>query len=123
MSSNAAPLDADAIQAFLDLLDETGERLREVLDAETVEDSPAIQFYLEGAAFLEAGYLMVEQLAPDFPGVFRALHDLHYLPLFESARRGQTGWGEALGGLPQFLRDYATAKVHDDLLAGEGPEA
>lgn len=112
------PLDADAIQGFLDQLDETGEKLREVLDSDAASDNPAIQFYLEGAAFMEAGYLMVEQLAPDFPAVYRALMDLHFGPAFQQARKGQIGWGEALEALPGFLRDYATAKVHEELLDG-----
>ena len=119
MSQVPEPLDVDTIQPFLDQLDETGERLREVLDAEAGDDSPAVQFYLEGAAFLEAGYLMVEQLAPDFPAVYRALNEHHYTPLFEQARRGQIGWSEALEKLPVFLREYATAKVHDELLESD----
>jgi hypothetical protein len=108
--------DDAATQAFLDAIDETGERLREVLDTEVADDSPAIQFYLQGAAFLEAGYLLVEQLAVEHPGVFTAMKDQLYMPLYERAAKGQIGWGEALNGLPAFLREYAAAKVNEDLL-------
>jgi hypothetical protein len=108
--------DDQTTQAFLDAIDETGDRLREVLDDSTGDDSPAIQFYLQGAAFLEAGYLLVEQLAAEHPGVFTAMKDELYMPLFERAARGQIGWGEALNGLPAFLREYAAAKVNEDLL-------
>lgn len=113
------PIAAEEIQTFLEALDESGEQLRELLDAEAPGDSPAIQYYLDGSVFIEVGYLMVEQLAEKHPAVFRALHDEHYWPLFQKTRRGQIGWGEALEGLPQFLREYATDKVHDDLFAGE----
>lgn len=114
------PLEASEIQTFLEALDEAGEKLRELLDAEAPGDSPAIQYYLDGSSFLESGYLMVEHLSDRFPAVFRALHDHHYWPLFERTRRGQISWGEALEGLPQFLREYATEKVHEDLFANEG---
>jgi hypothetical protein len=89
------------------------------LDEAAGDDSPAIQFYLQGAAFLEAGYLLVEQLAGDHPGVFAAMKDQLYMPLYERAAKGQIGWGEALNGLPAFLREYAAAKVNEDLLGEE----
>lgn len=111
--------DPAEIQAFLEKLDAAGEALREVLDDQPDGESPAVPFYLDGSAFLESGYLMVEQLAPNYPAVFRALHDYHYGPLFEQARKGRISWGEALDGLPEFLRDYAQEKVQVELL-GEG---
>lgn len=108
--------DPTEIQAFLEKLDAAGESLREVLDDHPEGDSPALPFYLDGSAFLEAGYLMVEQLAPSHPAVFRALHDHHYGPLFEQVRKGRIAWSEALEGLPEFLRDYAQEKVQAELL-------
>lgn len=114
------PLESAEIQTFLEALDEAGDKLREILDAEAPGDSPAIQYYLDGSIFLECGYLMVEQLGEKHPAVFRALHDEHYWPLFQRTQRGQISWSEALQGLPQFLREYATEKVHEDLFAGEG---
>lgn len=104
------------IQAFLEKLDAAGEALREVLEDHPDGDSPALPFYLDGSAFLETGYLMVEQLAPSFPAVFRALHDHHYGPLFEQARKGRISWSEALEALPEFLRDYAQEKVQTELM-------
>jgi hypothetical protein len=106
----------EEVQTFLEKLDAAGETLREVLDDHPDGESPAIPFYLDGSAFLEAGYLMVEQLAPGFPSVFRALHDDHYEPLFEQVRKGRISWGEALEGLPEFLRDYAQEKVQAELM-------
>ena len=114
------PLGTEEIQTFLEALDEAGEKLRELIDADSPGDSPAIQYYLDGSFFLEAGYLMVEHLAEQHPSVFRALHDDHYWPLFQKTQRGQISWGEALEGLPQFLREYASEKVHEDLFSGEG---
>ena len=114
-----APIDPAEIQAFLESLDAAGETLREVLDDQPDGESPALPFYLDGSAFLEAGYLLVEQLAPNFPAVFRALHDHHYGPLFQQVRRGRIGWSEALAGLPEFMRDYAQEKMQAELL-GDG---
>ena len=113
------PIDPEEIQAFLEALDEAGDKLRELLDADAPSDSPAIQYYLDGSIFLESGYLMVEHLAERFPDVYRALYAGHYWPLFLQTRRGQIGWGEALQGLPEFLQEYASAKVHQDLFTGE----
>ncbi len=111
--------DAAEIQAFLEKLDAAGEALREVLEDHPDGDSPAVPFYLDGSAFLETGYLMVEQLAPGFPAVFRALHDHHYAPLFEQVRKGRISWTEALEGLPEFLRDYAQEKVQVELMGDD----
>lgn len=116
-----APIPADEIQAFQDELDTAGEQLREVLGDHPDGESPAIAFYFDGAAFLEAGYLMIEQLAPAFPGVYRALYEQHYDPLFKMVRKGRIMWGEALAELPDFLRDYAQEKVQAELL-GEGED-
>lgn len=116
---SSQPVDSEEIQRFLEALDTAGDQLRELLDADAPGDSPAIQYYLDGSVFLESGYLMVEQLAEQHPAVFRALHDEAYWPLFQKTRRGQISWGEALDGLPQFLREYASEKVHEDLFAGE----
>lgn len=113
------PLETEEIQTFLEALDEAGDKLRELIDAEAPGDSPAIQYYLDGSVFLESGYLMVEHLGEKHPGVFRVLRDEHYWPLFQKTQRGQISWGEALEGLPQFLREYASEKVHEDLFAGE----
>lgn len=113
---NSQPLAAEEVQAFLDALDESGEKLRELIDADDTDGSPAIQYFIEGSIFLEAGYLMVDQLAKDFPDVFRALH-VRYMPLFEQAERGQIGWGEAMSGLPEFLREYASDRVQQELFA------
>jgi hypothetical protein len=110
-----APISADEIAAFQAELDAAGEQLREVLGDHPEGDSPAIPFYLDGAAFLEAGYLMIEQLAQSFPQVFRALHQHHYDPLFKELRKGRMMWGEALEELPDFLRDYAQEKVQAEL--------
>ena len=112
-------LTPEEIQDFLDALDAAGDRLREVLEADDAAESPAVQYYLDGSTFLEAGCLMVEQLAERFPDVFRALHDGHYRPLFDQARKGQIGWTEALEGLPVFLREYAADKVHQEILDDE----
>jgi hypothetical protein len=117
---NTRPLDNEEVQRFLEALDEAGEKLRELIDADSPGDSPAIQYYLDGSVFLESGYLMVEQLSEKFPAIFRALHDEAYWPLFLKTQRGQISWGEALDGLPQLLREYASEKVHEDLFAGEG---
>lgn len=106
MSSDLPVLDPHVVQDFLERLDEAGEALRELVEGSTSENSPAVRVYLDGAAFLEAGYLMVEQLAPQFPGVFTALCQ-HYEPVFEEAAKGRIGWSEALNSLPEFLREYA----------------
>ena len=116
---NSRPLDTEEVQTFLEALDEAGDKLRELIDTEVTGDSPAIQYYLDGSVFLESGYLMVEQLGERHPAVFRALRDEAYWPLFLKTQRGQISWGEALEGLPQFLREYASDKVHDDLFASE----
>lgn len=116
----APPIDTAEIQDFLEKLDAAGEALREVLEDHPDGDSPALPFYLDGSAFLETGYLMVEQLAPNFPGVFRALHDQHYGPLFEQVRKGRIAWSEALAGLPEFLRDYAQEKVQAEIMGEFG---
>lgn len=113
------PLDPAEVQAFLDALDEAGEKLRELIDAEDTAGLPAMQYYLDGSVFLEAGYLMVEHLGERFPDVYRALHG-HYLPAFERAERGQINWGEALEALPEFLREAATDHVHDELAQEDG---
>jgi hypothetical protein len=115
------PLTTEEIQRYLEALDEAAEKLRDLLDAEDAGDSPAIQYYLDGSIFIECGYLMVEQLSQAYPAVFRALYDEHYWPLFQKTQRGQIAWGEALAGLPEMLRDAASARVHQELF-GE-PEA
>lgn len=112
------PLQPAALEAFVAMLDEAGDRLQELIDENTGEDSPAIQYYLDGAAFIEVGYLMVEQLAESYPEIYLALHH-HYMPLFEKSSRGQISWAEALGGLPGFLREYAAEKVESELLFEE----
>lgn len=106
MSSELPTVDPQVIQDFLERLDDAGENLRELLEDSTSESSPALRVYMDGAAFLEAGYLMVEQLAPQFPAVFTALSN-HYEPVFEEAVKGRIGWNEALNSLPEFLREYA----------------
>lgn len=114
------PLDADEIQAFLDELDEAGDQLRELVEEGPPPEGPAVKYYLDGAAFVEAGYTMVEQLGDRFPDVFRAMHAV-YAPLFQKTQRGQIGWAEALEGLPGFLSEFAQEKVARDLLGdGEG---
>lgn len=112
------PLDADEIQAFLEQLDEAGDRLRELVEDGPPPEDPLVKYYLDGAAFVEAGYVMVEQLGERFPDVFRALH-AHYAPLFQKTRRGQIGWAEALEGLPAFLADYAQERVARELSGDE----
>ncbi|MEB3284565.1 MAG: hypothetical protein VKN33_04700 [Candidatus Sericytochromatia bacterium] len=106
MSQKAPHIDVQIIQDFLERLDEAGETLRELLDDVPPSDSPVLRVYLDGAAFLEAGYLMIEQLAPQFPDVFTAL-SAHYEPVFSEATKGRIGWNEALEALPEFLREYA----------------
>jgi hypothetical protein len=110
-----SPLSAQAVQAFLESLDEAGEALRELVDDPVDPAGPAMRSYLDGAAFLEAGYLMVEQLSPDHPLVFVALHDHHYMPALTAARKGRIAWSEALAELPEFLRDYAAERAATEL--------
>lgn len=117
----SAPLSDDELQPFIEALDAAGAGLRELLDNQPGPDAPVWQFYLDGAVFLEIGYLMVEQFASDFPAVFRALHDAHYAPVFAQARRGQIGWGEALEAMPEVLRAYATESVRQGLEDEEDP--
>jgi hypothetical protein len=112
-------LNENTVQTLLDALDAAGEKLREVLDAEDSVESPTIPYYMDGCAFLEMGYLMVDQLAQAFPTVFKTLHDHHYAPLLAAAERGQMSWGEALSGMPAFLGEYATDKVHQELFAAD----
>lgn len=118
---SSQPLSPEEVQTFLEALDEAGEKLRELIDADDTGGSPAIQYFIEGSIFLEAGYLMVEQLGQGFPEVFRALH-ARYQPLFDQAEKGQIGWGEALSGLPEFLREYASDRVQQELFDAEGGE-
>ncbi|MEB3329549.1 MAG: hypothetical protein VKQ33_09990 [Candidatus Sericytochromatia bacterium] len=112
---SASPLSAEAVQAFLEALDEAGEALRDLVEDPVDPGGPAMKAYLDGAAFLEAGYLMVEQLSQDHPHVFLALHDHHYLPALMAARKGRVGWSEALTELPEFLRDYASERAAAEL--------
>ena len=113
-----APLEPELVAAFLETLDEGGEALRELVEDPLDPSSPALRVYLDGAAFLEAGYLMVEQLAPDHPEVFRALHDHHYAPTLAAVVKGRIGWPEALATLPEFLRDYAAERAATELESG-----
>lgn len=113
------PLSVEEVQAFLEALDEAGEGLRELVDVEDPGDTPAIQYYMDGSAFVEAGYLMVEQLSERYPGIFRALRQEAYDGAFAKARRGQVSWGEALAELPEFLRDYARGRVAEELFGAE----
>jgi hypothetical protein len=106
MSLDAPAIDPHLLQDFLERLDDAGDALRELLEDTTSESSPAVRVYMDGAAFLEAGYLMVEQLAPNFPTVFTALAAI-YEPVFQEASKGRIGWNEALNCLPEFLREYA----------------
>lgn len=109
------PIEPDALTAFLESLDEAGEALRELVEEPVDPTSPALRAYLDGAAFLEAGYLMVEQLAPEHPAVFQALHDHHYAPALTAVRKGRVDWSEALATLPEFLRDYAAERAATEL--------
>jgi hypothetical protein len=109
------PVSEQALQALIEELDAAGDSLREVLDVEDGEDSLSVQYYLDGSVFLEAGYVMIEQLAPEFPELFKAFMDGHYAPIFHQARRGQIGWNEAHGKLPEFMREYAAQRVHEAL--------
>ncbi|MEB3196869.1 MAG: hypothetical protein VKP62_06655 [Candidatus Sericytochromatia bacterium] len=115
MTEDAAPnlagIAPDALQAFLERLDEAGEILQATIDGESNDASPVFRVYMDGAAFLEAGYLMVEQLAPAFPAVYRALLEGHYEAALTDATRGRIGWGEALQRLPEFLREYAVDRA------------
>ncbi|MEB3223666.1 MAG: hypothetical protein VKS61_16450 [Candidatus Sericytochromatia bacterium] len=117
MSESA--LSPQAVQAFLEALDAAGEALRELVDDPVDPAGPAMRAYLDGAAFLEAGYLMVEQLSPEHPQVFLALHDHHYMPALTAATKGRIAWGEALAELPEFLRDYAAERAATELESGE----
>ena len=112
------PLDATEIRTFLEQLDEAGDRLRELVEEGPPPGGPAVQFYLDGAAFVEAGYTMVEELGERFPDVFRALYAV-YQPLFHKCQRGQMGWSEALEGLPVMLIEFAQEKVERELLDDE----
>ena len=112
---NTEPMSSEAIQDFLEALDEAAEKLRELVDNEVADDSPAIKEYLDGSTFIEAGYTMVEHLAPDFPAVFRVMHDQHYWPMFQKTQRGQISWAEALVAVPEFLREHAENRVQQEL--------
>lgn len=112
------PVDADMIETFLAQLDEAGDRLREMIEEGPPPEGPAIQYYLDGAAFVEAGYTMIEQLAERFPDVFMALY-AHYDPIFTETRKGRIGWSEALSHLPPFLREYAQERVERDIIEDE----
>lgn len=116
---NTEALPPDEVQNFLEALDEAAEKLRELVDNDLPDDSPAIKEYLDGSTFIESGYTMVEQLAPEFPQVFRALKDLHYWPMFQKTQRGQISWAEALEAVPEFLREHAENRVQQELFADE----
>ena len=48
------PLDATEIRTFLEQLDEAGDRLRELVEESPPPGGPAVQFYLDGAAYSSA---------------------------------------------------------------------
>ncbi|GEM_PF-4638085 len=114
---------AQFLQDLEQALDQAGTTLQEVVGDDNFATTPAAQFYLAGATFLEVGYTLLEQLALSFPAVFRMLYVKHYGPLFQRAQRGQINWTEALDALPEFVVDYAENRVHAQLALSDDDDA